>query len=119
MNMSARPSTQAAWRIEAVGAVAVRFRLDRAARRRAARLDGPDLDIGWDVTGAALVANYRADVHAGAHRATDLAVVVNVLGRVRANLLLGAAPLILEDGFLERDIVCDDDRVTRLSGASP
>lgn len=117
--MSARPRTQATWRIAPVGAAAVRFRLDRAGRRRAARLDPEELDSVWDLTGAALVANYRGDVHAGAHTATDLALVVNVLGRVRANLLLASAPLVLEDGFLERDIVCDDERIARLAGAAP
>lgn len=117
MNMSARPRTQASWRIEPTGAGPVRFRLDRATRHRAACLDPCDLEESWAFTGTALVANFRADLHAEAHRATDVAFVASVLGRVRANLLIASAPVVLEDGFLERDIVCDDHRIARIAGA--
>lgn len=117
MNMSARPVTVATLRLGRVGAVAVRFRLDGAARRRALRRDPDGLDRLWDFTGAALVANFRADLHAGAFRPADEALVANVLGRVRANLLLARAPVALEEPFLARDVVCDDARIARMAGA--
>lgn len=114
--MSARPRTEASWRIEASGAPMVRFCLDRSGRRRAIGLDPAELDATWRLDGAALVANFRRDVHGAAVVARDLLLVCNVLGRVRANLLLASAPVVLEHGFLERDLVCDDERVARLAG---
>lgn len=117
MNMSVRPRTVATWRIAGAGPMPVRFRLDGPARRRARRRDAVAFDRAWDFVGAALVSNFRADLHGDAFAPSDELLVANVLGRIRANLLLARTPLVLEEAFLLRDVVCADVRVARMAGA--
>lgn len=51
-------------------------------------------------------------------RATDPALVLNVLARTRANLLLPATPLMLEPSALDRAICSDDPRLVGFAHAT-
>jgi len=51
-------------------------------------------------------------------RALDLALVINVLARVRSNIVVNGTPLALEPGFLDQAFICDDPRVVALARAT-
>jgi hypothetical protein len=51
-------------------------------------------------------------------RAIDLAFVLNILARSRANVVVGNTPLALEPGFLNQTVVCDDPRIVALARAT-
>ena len=51
-------------------------------------------------------------------RAIDLAFVLNILARSRANVIVGNTPLALEPGFLTQTVVCDDPRIVALARAT-
>lgn len=51
-------------------------------------------------------------------RAIDLAFVLNVLARSRANVIVGNTPLALEPGFLTQTVICDDPRIVALARAT-
>jgi hypothetical protein len=51
-------------------------------------------------------------------RAIDLAFVLNILARSRANVVVGNTPLALEPGFLTQTVVCDDPRIVALARAT-
>lgn len=51
-------------------------------------------------------------------RAIDLAFVLNVLARVRANVVVANTPLALERGFLTQSFICDDDRIANIARAT-
>ena len=51
-------------------------------------------------------------------RAIQVALVMNVLGRARSQLLLANAPLLLHRQYLERTLVTDDPRLVRLAMAT-
>ena len=51
-------------------------------------------------------------------RAIDLAFVLNVLARSRANVVVGNTPLALEPGFLSQTVVCDDPRIVAIARAT-
>jgi hypothetical protein len=76
---------------------------------------------GWGLTGALHVYPWAAaSVVAEAAglvvlRATHPALVLNVLGRTRSQLLLPTMPLELERPFLERTLAADDPRLIHLA----
>ncbi|MDQ7026052.1 MAG: hypothetical protein Q9P01_20265 [Anaerolineae bacterium] len=51
-------------------------------------------------------------------RAIDLAFVLNILARSRANVVVANTPLALEPGFLSQTVVCDDSRIVALARAT-
>jgi hypothetical protein len=51
-------------------------------------------------------------------RAIDLGLVLNVLGRSRANVLVGNTPLALEAAFLQQTFICDDPRIVAIAEAT-
>jgi len=51
-------------------------------------------------------------------RAIDLSLVLNVLGRIRSNLLLPNTPLVLESNFLSQSWLSNDPRLVRLALAT-
>jgi hypothetical protein len=51
-------------------------------------------------------------------RAIDLAFVLNVLARSRANVIVGNTPLALEPGFLTQTVICDDPRIVTIARAT-
>lgn len=51
-------------------------------------------------------------------RAIDVAFVMNILARSRANVVVGNTPLALEPGFLEKTIICDDPRILKIAQAT-
>jgi len=51
-------------------------------------------------------------------RAIDPALIFNILGRVRGNVLVDGTPLALEEGFLKQSYLCDDDRIVELALAT-
>jgi|GEM_PF-1647369 len=51
-------------------------------------------------------------------RAIDVAFVMNILARSRANVVVGNTPLALEPGFLEKTIICDDPRIVEIAQAT-
>lgn len=56
----------------------------------------------------------------GAHqtvclRAIDMNFVLNILARVRSNIIVGNTPLALEAGFLTQTLICDDPRIVELA----
>lgn len=51
-------------------------------------------------------------------RAIDLAFVLNILARSRANVVVANTPLALEPGFLSQTVVCDDPRIIALARAT-
>jgi hypothetical protein len=52
------------------------------------------------------------------YRAVDTTFVLNVLGRVRGNVLVQDTPLALEMGFLNQSYICDDIRLVDLAIAT-
>lgn len=51
-------------------------------------------------------------------RAIDLALVINVLGRSRSQLLITRAPLLMAQQYLNRSIMSDDPRLVALTRAT-
>ena len=51
-------------------------------------------------------------------RSIDMAFVMNVLARTRANVLAGDTPLALEAAFLTQTYLCDDPRITAIARAT-
>jgi hypothetical protein len=51
-------------------------------------------------------------------RAVDPLFVLNVLGRVRGNVLVEETPVALEAGFLNQTYICDDPRLVELAFAT-
>ncbi len=51
-------------------------------------------------------------------RAIDLSLVLNVLARVRSNILVANTPLALEPGFLEQSFITDDPRLVAMARAT-
>lgn len=51
-------------------------------------------------------------------RAIDLLFVMNILARVRSNVVIGNTPLALEMGFLDQTLLCDDPRIVNLARAT-
>lgn len=51
-------------------------------------------------------------------RAMDMLLVMNVLGRVRSNILLKSAPLALEAEYLSATFITDDPRLVTLAQAT-
>lgn len=51
-------------------------------------------------------------------RAIDLALVINVLGRSRSQLLIARAPLLMAQQYLNRSIMSDDPRLVALTRAT-
>lgn len=51
-------------------------------------------------------------------RAVDPLFVLNVLGRVRGNVLVEEIPVALEAGFLNQTYICDDPRLVELAFAT-
>lgn len=51
-------------------------------------------------------------------RAIDMAFVLNILARVRSNVIIGNTPLALEMGFLDQTLLCDDPRIVNLARAT-
>lgn len=52
------------------------------------------------------------------YRAVDAAFVLNILGRVRGNVLVDETPVALEAGFLNQAYICDDPRVVEMALAT-
>jgi hypothetical protein len=52
------------------------------------------------------------------YRAVDASFVLNILGRVRGNVLVEGTPLALEAGFLNQSYICDDPRIIELALAT-
>jgi hypothetical protein len=52
------------------------------------------------------------------YRAVDATFVLNILGRVRGNILVEDTPLALELGFLNQAYICDDTRIVELALAT-
>lgn len=48
-------------------------------------------------------------------RAIDPALIINILGRVRGNVLAEGTPLALEEAFLRQSFLCDDERIVELA----
>jgi len=59
-----------------------------------------------------MVSSYRI------YRSIDAAFVLNILGRVRGNVLVEGTPLALEYGFLNQSYLCDDTRLVELAVAT-
>jgi hypothetical protein len=51
-------------------------------------------------------------------RAIDVAFVMNVLARTRANVIVADTPLALEAAFLQQTFICDDPRITSIARAT-
>ena len=51
-------------------------------------------------------------------RAIDLAFVLNILARARANVVVANTPLALEPGFLTQTVICDDPRIIAIARAT-
>lgn len=51
-------------------------------------------------------------------RAIDVAFVMNILARARANVVVCNTPLALEPGFLEKTVICDDPRIIKIAQAT-
>jgi hypothetical protein len=51
-------------------------------------------------------------------RAIDLLLVLNVLARVRSNILVTNTPLALEPGFLDQTFISDDPRIVAMARAT-
>jgi len=51
-------------------------------------------------------------------RAIDLPFVLNILARVRSNVVIGNTPLALEMGFLDQTILIDDPRIVNIVRAT-
>jgi hypothetical protein len=72
-----------------------------------------DDDVDWQDTATD---NHKSNVTC--LRAIDLAFVLNILARSRANVVVGNTPLALEPGFLSQTVVCDDPRIVALARAT-
>jgi hypothetical protein len=72
-----------------------------------------DDDADWQDTSTD---NHKSNVTC--LRAIDLAFVLNILARSRANVVVGNTPLALEPGFLSQTVVCDDPRIVALARAT-
>jgi hypothetical protein len=72
-----------------------------------------DDDADWQDTATD---NHKSNVTC--LRAIDLAFVLNILARSRANVVVGNTPLALEPGFLSQTVVCDDPRIVALARAT-
>jgi hypothetical protein len=62
----------------------------------------------------------KPTAHQSAHclRAIDMAFVLNILARVRSNIVVGNTPLALEASFLTQTFICDDPRIVELARAT-
>ncbi len=52
------------------------------------------------------------------YRAVDATFVLNILGRVRGNVLVDETPIALESGFLNQAYICDDPRIVEMAIAT-
>lgn len=48
-------------------------------------------------------------------RAIDMAFILNVLGRTRANVVVADTPLALEAAFLRQNVICEDPRIVEIA----
>lgn len=138
-NMSCQPNTQVEWTILPAGEAIVCFDVNSIDWAAADAIDpkavlNPRSDDGaeiarcldrtweeWGLRGALHVYPWGpAGVVAQAAglavlRATHPALVLNVLGRTRSQLLLPTMPLELDRPFLERTLAADDPRLIHLA----
>lgn len=121
-NMSGPPTTPITWQLRALGKVIVGF---DGQTLRSTRASATRLDAAWSAYGLRGAVNlfpFEGVDFEGFSRhgygeilvCTDQALVLNVLGRVRSNLLLARSPLALEPGFLRRSLASDDPRLVAL-----
>ena len=115
-------TTPVTWDLRALGTAIVIF---DGRTLPATRVSAVQLDAAWSAYGLRGAANLfsldRASL-AGTLWAgrveildcTDPALVANVLGRARSNLLLACTPLVLEPGFRDRSLASDDRRLVTL-----
>ncbi len=121
-NMSTPPRTHVSARLKPAGPAVCRFRL-ATVRASASRLLADDtceerLEAAWDgygLRGACHVYAWRDDITSRPVSVRDPLLVLNVLGRTRAQVLLATAPLALEPDFLERELASDDPRLVALA----
>ena len=133
-NMSIRPRTIVTWRVEPTGPNVVVFDLDNTGTTWRQVCQRPELqeqlELDWicyGLRGAILVyhvpaagvstpaAGPEAPQPPAVLKATDVSLIVNVLGRATSQVLIVEAPLTLNGHFLERRLATDDPRLVRLA----
>jgi hypothetical protein len=105
------------WRDDLKNAVIARVSADKAVKLTNNNANNSDDELeDNDNNNEAPPEDYRDA--AACYRSIDLALVLNVLARTRAQLLLGDAQLSFDRRMLERALVTDDPRLIALAHAS-